>query len=58
MLIALIGILLAGHVSQGIGSVLSALLLAGFLVLGVVATLVASRLLSQTLLRGIPPPSP
>ncbi|MGI6403939.1 MAG: ferrous iron transport protein B [Oscillospiraceae bacterium] len=54
MLIALIGILLAGHVSQGIGSVLSALLLAGFLVLGVVATLVASRLLSQTLLRGIP----
>ena len=54
MLIALIGILLAGQVSQGLGSVLSALLLVGFLVLGVAATLLASRLLSQTLLRGVP----
>ena len=54
MLITLIGIMVAGYVSQGAGSVLSALLLAGFLVLGVVATLLASHFLSKTLLRGVP----
>ncbi len=49
MLIALISIFFAGQ-----NSLLSAALLSGLIVLGILATFAASRLLSSTVLRGLP----
>ncbi|MPM87783.1 Fe(2+) transporter FeoB [bioreactor metagenome] len=53
-LIALITIFFAGTAGGSGGSILAALLLLGVLVLGVLMTFVVSRLLSATLLRGVP----
>ncbi len=53
-LIAIIAMYFAGAVGGFWGSALSALMLTGVIVLGVVMTLLASRLLSKTLLRGVP----
>lgn len=53
-LIAIIAMYFAGVAGGFWGSVLSAVLLTGVIVLGVVMTLLASRLLSKTLLKGVP----
>jgi ferrous iron transport protein B len=51
-LIALITLFFAG--ASGIGSLLGAAMLTGWILLGIAATLLASRLLSATLLKGVP----
>lgn len=53
-LIAMIGLLFAGQANSLLGQVLSAGLLTAAIVFGVVLTLLISRLLSKTVLRGMP----
>lgn len=54
MMIAVITVFLSVGVKDGWQTVVSAALLASFIVLGVIVTLLCSRLLSCTVLRGIP----
>lgn len=54
MLIAIIGMFFAGMAVSPFDSVISAMVLTGVIVLGVVMTLQISRLLSKTILKGIP----
>ncbi len=53
-LIAVITMFFAGSVSGAFQSVISALLLTGTIILGVAATLLLSRILSKTILKGMP----
>ncbi|MFT3983867.1 MAG: ferrous iron transport protein B [Lachnospiraceae bacterium] len=53
-LIAVITMFFAGSVSGAFQSVVSALLLTGTIILGVAATLLISRILSRTILKGMP----
>lgn len=53
-LIAIITMFFAGIIPGPLQSVVSALLLTSFLVLGIVMTLVISKLLSKTILKGLP----
>ena len=53
-LIAMIGLLFAGQASTPLQSVFSAGVLTAVIVFGVVITLLVSRLLSKTILRGLP----
>ena len=53
-LIAIITMFFAGAVGGAFGSITSTLLLTGVIVLGVVATLLISKLLSKTILKGVP----
>ena len=54
MMIAVISIFLTAGAAEGWQSLLAALLLAGWIVLGLAATFLSSWLLSHTLLRGVP----
>ncbi len=54
MLIAIITMFFAGMAAGPIQSVLSALILTGVIVLGVIMTLLVSRVLSKTILKGMP----
>lgn len=53
-LIAVITMFFAGTIAGPFQAVLSALLLTGIIVLGVIMTLLASKLLSKTILKGLP----
>lgn len=53
-MIAIISMFFIGSAAGGFSSVLSAAILAGIIVLGVVMTLVISKILSVTILKGIP----
>ncbi len=53
-LIAIITMFFAGAVSGPLQSVMSTLLLTGVIVLGVIMTLIISRILSKTILKGLP----
>lgn len=53
-LIAIISMFFAGIASGPLQSVLSTLILTGVIVLGVIMTLLSSRLLSKTILKGLP----
>ena len=53
-IIAIISMFFAGTSKSGAASLFSALILTGVIVLGVFLTLAASKLLSKTLLRGVP----
>jgi len=53
-LIAIITMFFAGEAAGAGGSVISTLLLTGVIVLGVLMTLLVSKLLSKTLLKGVP----
>lgn len=53
-MISLLAIFFTGMNQSGLGSLSSAILLTGLLVLGIGATLLVSRLLSDTLLKGTP----
>ncbi|MEA5014566.1 MAG: ferrous iron transport protein B [Candidatus Limiplasma sp.] len=53
-LIAIITMFFAGALGGALGSVTSTLLLTGVIVLGVAATLLISKLLSKTILKGVP----
>ena len=54
MLIAMISIFFAGAAGGAFASLLSALMLTGFILLGIFATFAVSKLLSVTVLRGVP----
>jgi len=53
-LIAIITIFFAGYAASPFQSFLSAILLTGVIVLGIVMTLIISRILSKTILKGLP----
>lgn len=53
-LIAVITIFFTGYAASPFKSLLSALLLTGVIVLGIVMTLIISRILSKTILKGLP----
>jgi ferrous iron transport protein B len=53
-LIAIISMFFAGYVFGPLQSVVSALMLTGVILLGIIMTLVMSRLLSMTVLKGVP----
>jgi ferrous iron transport protein B len=53
-LIAIITMFFAGALSGALGSIVSTLLLTGVIVLGVAATFLLSKLLSRTILKGVP----
>ncbi|HHU17169.1 MAG TPA: ferrous iron transport protein B [Clostridiales bacterium] len=53
-LIAIITIFFAGYAASPFQSLLSAILLTGVIVLGIVMTLIISRILSKTILKGLP----
>jgi ferrous iron transport protein B len=53
-LIAIITIFFAGSVSAPLQSVVSTLMLTGVIVLGVIMTLIISKILSKTILKGLP----
>ena len=54
MLIAMISIFFAGAAGGAFASLLSALMLTGFILLGIFATFAVSKLLSVTVLKGVP----
>ena len=53
-LIAIISMFFAGAIGGALGSIVSTLLLTGVIVLGVAATFLLSKLLSRTILKGVP----
>ncbi len=53
-LIALLTMFFVGAAAGGLGTMLSALLLTAVIVLGVAATFAATKLLSETVLKGAP----
>ena len=54
ILIAIISMFFSGIIEGPISSIISTLILTGIIILGIVMTLAASKLLSKTILKGIP----